>query len=334
MPQNNQWKDEQDHKKDIKFAHIMPASYLPVLGLESRCELVLAHVAKENRAYRDWFANTPTSVNYRGEILVNKRIMDNGAFELGASMNPDELIELGRAVKATHLVLPDYPGEDAQKTIDAAIEWAPKFHAAGFDTVFVPQGKVGSLEDYDKALKWAGENARLGTSMHTRDQFVNAVALSLNNNKYVDQIAISIIGVPNIYGAYKNKTQRMLARWHYLSTLPKRNWYLYSLIRNIPIHMLGLLDGINEIKLIKPLVDRDIFKRGYIDYTYNIESWDSSAAVWYAHNDVPIDDGSPTGRLDGKFELEVDFNALLGSPNQIKTAQTNMQIIDLLCGYR
>lgn len=332
MSQNTQWKNDQEHKHDIKFAHIMPASYLPILGLESRCELVLAHVAKDNREYRDWFANTPTKLNYRGELIQNKRIMDNGAFELGASMNPDELIELGRAVRATHLVLPDYPGEDAQKTIDAAIEWAPKFRAAGFNTVFVPQGKVGSLEDYDKALRWAGENARLAS--FERSDLVNAVQLSLNNNKYVDQIAISIIGVPNIYGAYKNKTQRLLSRWHYLSTLPKRNWYLYALIRNIPIHMLGLLDGINEIKLIKPLVDRSPFKRGYADVTYNIESWDSSAAVWYAHNDVPIDDGSPTGRLDGKFELEVDFKALLGSPNQIQAARTNMQIIDLLCGYR
>ena len=80
--------------------------------------------------------------------------------------------------------------------------------------------------------------------------------------------------------------------------------------------MLGMTDGPNEIMFMNP------FKQ-YID------TWDSSAAVWLGLNDQMFD-GSPTGRLDGKFELEVDFNAKFDSQSLILKAQSNMQYIDEL----
>lgn len=297
----------------INFAHIMPASYLEHLGTYPRAELVLAHIAKENWTYCDWFYKNPPEIQARGQKIRTKRIMDNGAFELGQSMQPNELISLGKEVNATHLVLPDYPGQSSKLTIEAAQKWAPAFKRAGFKTVFVPQGEVGSIDDFEKALKWG----------------IDATRVSLNSSNemeapLVDEIAMSIIAVPNIYRVYKNKTQRMLARWHYMSTLPQRNPHLYRDFEYVPIHMLGLLDGINEIALIRQMQEVT---------PYNIHSWDSSAAAWYAFNQVPLDDGTPTGRVDGKFELEVDFAAPFYA-NRVPDILANMQQINRLCGHK
>lgn len=288
----------------INFAHIMPTSWLPHLGLRSRCELVLAHVAKDSEEYKKWFRDNPPNLEIRGRTIKSKRIMDNGAFELGASMDPDELIDLGKQVNATHLVLPDYPGEDSQKTIDAAQQYAQQFKDAGFQTIFVPQGRVGSVEDLDNAV-------RFGVSFSDKK----------TGDQLIDEIAMSIIAIPNAYGVYKNKTQRFLARWHYMSTFRKRDPNTYEFLSQIPIHMLGLLDGPNEIELIQQTAR----------WFYNIQSWDSSAACWYAANNKSFD-GSPTGSVEGKFELEVDFDAPWNGGNE-NLALQNMRYIDRLCGW-
>ncbi len=286
----------------------MPWAYLTNFTRYNSAELVLAHVAEENLSYRKWYKET-TNVRYNkmnNDWYTVKRIMDNGAFELGESMDPERLCSLGKTVQATHIVLPDYPGEESKKTFNAARQWASLFKYEGFKTVFVPQSTVGDLEDYDRSVR---------------------NGLDLYFGGLVDELAFSIIGVPNAYNCYKNKRQRSFARWHYLSTLPKRQKQLFEELTNDsnrpPIHMLGLLDGPNEIRLIKQLISLP-------EHNYNVVSWDSSAAVWYGCNGIEFDQ-SPTGYVDGKYENPVDFNFYNSSYSIVDRCVSNMTYINNLC---
>ena len=80
------------------------------------------------------------------------------------------------------------------------------------------------------------------------------------------------------------------------------------------IHLLGMLDGPNEIRLMSQFAE-------YID------TWDSSAAIWYGLHAGKMFDASPTGILEGKYEEEVDFNYVSTTQN-VLTAKMNKETID------
>ncbi len=202
-------------------------------------------------------------------------IMDNSAFEMykqGKPMlTPMKVLEMANVIKANYVVMSDYPGEHSSKTIQAAIDLAPLFVGNGFGTFFVPQSKIGDKEDLINAFDWA------------------------STSRHVDYIGVSILGVPNAYSVEKgNKLQRFVARFVFMQELYERG-ILQRIRRNKKkIHFLGMVDGPNEIKLMQP----------YRDY---IDTWDSSAGVWYGLNGNKFDE-SPTGIYAGKFEKEVDFD--------------------------
>ena len=226
------------------------------------------------------------------------KIMDNSAFEMfktGQPMYPaDKLIEMGRKVNADYIVMSDYPNEDPSKTIAAAEELAPKFKEAEFGTFFCPQSKIGDLEGLISAFAWAA------------------------NSHLVDYIGFSILNIPNAYGVEKNnKLQRYLSRLKFVQELDKRG-ILEQIVNNKKkIHFLGMVDGPNEIELM-----------GYNGYDECIDTWDSSAAVWYGLNGIKFD-SSPTGAVNGKFEKEVDFNEKQGDNTSVRY---NLAYIDKLCG--
>ena len=226
------------------------------------------------------------------------KIMDNSAFEMfktGQPMYPaDKLIEMGHKVNADYIVMSDYPNEDPSKTIAAAEELAPKFKEAEFGTFFCPQSKIGDLEGLVSAFAWAA------------------------NSHHVDYIGFSILNIPNAYGVEKNnKLQRYLSRLKFVQELDKRG-ILEQIVNNKKkIHFLGMVDGPNEIELM-----------GYNGYDECIDTWDSSAAVWYGLNGIKFDN-SPTGSVNGKFEKEVDFNEKQGDNTSVRY---NLAYIDKLCG--
>ena len=76
------------------------------------------------------------------------------------------------------------------------------------------------------------------------------------------------------------------------------------------IHFLGMVDGPNEISLVRD---------------FHIDTWDSSAGVWAGLNGVSFD-SSPTGLINGKFEKHVDFSADLS--DNINIAKKNVKYID------
>lgn len=152
-------------KKDPKFCIITPTAYLQQYAAQSNMHLILAHLVDTDDAYAHFYASRHSS---------ELKIMDNSAFELGKSYDPEKLIELATKCRADAIVLPDYPGEPPEKTIEAAIEWAPMFIDAGFKTMFVPQSTVGDIEGWLAAYEWA----------------------TLDNDQ-IDIIGMSILGIPN-----------------------------------------------------------------------------------------------------------------------------------------
>lgn len=145
-----------------QFCIITPTAYCERYASQSSMHLVLAHLVDTDEEYATFYAS-------RNEF----KIMDNGAFELGESYAPEELIRLGHKCGAHAIVLPDYPFQPAKKTVDASIPLIDPVKDAGFKTMFVPQSEVGDKDDWITAYMWAAENPS------------------------IDIIGMSILGIPN-----------------------------------------------------------------------------------------------------------------------------------------
>jgi len=273
-----------------EFCHITPTAYLDLFATGRISHLVLAHLIEQDEEYTDYYANTPRHLD---SILI----MDNSAFEMykqGKPMYPSsKLLDMAEKVSANYIVMSDYPNEPARKTIEAAIELAPIYHDAGYGTFFVPQAEIGDIEGVIESFRWAAAAPE------------------------VDYIGISILTAPNMFGVESgNNLQRFLSRWKLMQMLTDEG--IIDLIKENGklIHFLGMVDGPNEIELVRP-------------WLWAIDTWDSSAAVWAAFCDIEFDD-SPTGLINGKNEIEVDFSHKGATIPQIAKAFRNMRTIDNL----
>lgn len=272
------------------FCHIAPTAHLDLTS-NRRSYLVLAHLVEQDQDYVDFFVREKNRTNC--DI-----IMDNSAFEMyktGQEMYPShKLLEMATKINANYIVMSDYPGEPSSKTINAALELANVYKDAGFGTFFVPQGCVNDVNNLMHAFRWAAEHRDL-----------------------VDYVGISILSAPLAFDVEKgNKLQRFVSRLHLMYQLHEAG-ILDALKREeIKIHMLGMLDGPREIQYMSP-------------FGKYIDTWDSSAAVWLGLNDEYFDN-TPTGRRDGKFELEVDFNAKFDDDGLMRKALSNIAVIDSL----
>lgn len=273
-----------------EMCHISPTPHLDDFAKGRPSHLVLAHLIEEDDVYASWYEREKTK--NPGTVIIE----DNSAFEMykqGRPMYPSEkLIDMGTRVKADYIVMSDYPAEPGQKTIDKAIEMAPELRAAGFGTFFVPQSKIGDIDDLIEGFRWASQATE------------------------VDYIGVSILAVPNAYGVEKNnKLQRFLSRWAFMHRLEHEG--ILTAIKNNgkKIHFLGMVDGPNEVILVK-------------DFLPYINTWDSSAAVWAGLNGI-LFDNSPSGLINGKFEKEVEFNLRTDDTNLIRLAHKNCRYIDM-----
>lgn len=277
----------------IDFCHISPTSYLQTFCSNRPFHLTLAHLIEVDDTYTEFYVKEKSRI----DCTI---IMDNSAFEMykqGREMYPSgKLIEMAAKIDADYIVMSDYPGQPSEVTIDKAIEMAPELKGAGFGTFFVPQSQEGDLEDYISAFEWAAENSHL-----------------------VDYVGVSILGAPLAYGVEKgNKLQRFFARYKVMLELEKRGILQRLKDNGQKIHFLGMVDGPNEIELLMP-------------FSYDIDTWDSSAAIWLGLNGREFDN-SPTGIIDGKFEKEVDFDMPYeDNPITIEMAFNNIDYIDELC---
>jgi len=275
----------------IDFCHIAPTPFLD-LTAGRPVHLVLAHLIEEDEMYVEFYLKQKEE---HGCFII----MDNSAFEMykqGRDMYPSEkLIEMGKKIKADMIVLSDYPNMPSQRTVYKATNTSGRIKDAGFKTFFVPQSKIGDLDDYLNCMEWALDPA----------------------NDHVDRIGLSILGCPNAYGVERdNKLQRFLSRWSILSELDSHG--MLNIFDHLDIfHCLGMVDGPNEIALLYP-------------WQNYIATWDSSAAVWAGLNGIEFDN-SPTGLVDGKYETEVDFEMDMALHTDVTKAERNMFYIDQLC---
>lgn len=279
------------------FCQIAPSAHLDDFCRDRPAHLLLAHLVEEDEQYRDW---------YKQEKTLNPEtvfILDNSAFEQyrrGLPMFPsDKLLDLAKEVKADYVVMSDYPGQPSEVTIESAQKLASTFKNAGFGTFYCPQSKVGDLNDLVRGFKWGMESPE------------------------VDYIGVSILAVPNAYGVEKdNKLQRFLSRWWFLSRSDIREMFRKNYMQGSKrkrIHLLGMVDGPNEILLLG-------------DILQHVDTWDSSAAVWAGLNGIKFDT-SPTGLVNGKFELEVDFASKFTDSTLINLAHRNIEYIDMMLDY-
>ena len=266
----------------MKFCHIAPVAHLDLVKDRS-AHLTLAHLIDEgHQDYIDFYKNEKYELN----------IMDNSGFELYKAhlpmFDPEKLVGLAQQVNATHIVLPDHPSHPSMVGIDDAKRYAPVFKEAGFGTFFVPQSDVLDLEDLITSFAWAA------------------------SSPLIDYIGISILAVPNAYGCEQNNPlQRFMSRWKFMNELYDRNLLQLASQNGKKIHFLGMVDGPNEISLMRD---------------FHIDTWDSSAGVWAGLNGIPFDH-SPTGLTNGKFEKHVDFTSHF---EDTSIAQSNMRVIDAL----
>jgi hypothetical protein len=221
--------------------------------------------------------------------------MDNSAFEMYKQGKPmyesSKLMQMANKVKADYIVMSDYPGEPARKTIEAAMEMGPRLKSYGFGTFFVPQAEVGNVQGVIDAFDWASQAEE------------------------VDYIGVSILTAPNMFGVEKgNNLQRFLSRWKLMQLLENQGILEQIQENGKKIHFLGMVDGPNEINLVAR----------WLPY---IDTWDSSAAVWAAMCGIEFDN-SPTGLIKGKNEIEVDFDHKSATIAQISSAMKNIRYID------
>lgn len=272
----------------MKFCHIAPIGHLDLVANRS-AHLTLAHLIDEgHQDYIEFYRN-------EGQVSDGSyiNIMDNSGFELFKAQlpmfDPEKLVGLAQTIQATHIVLPDTPSHPSMVGIDDAKRYAPIFKEAGFGTFFVPQSDVLDLEDLITSFAWAA------------------------SSPLIDYIGISILAVPNAYGCEQgNPLQRYMSRYKFMNELYDRNLLQLAAQNNKKIHMLGMVDGPNEISLLRD---------------FHIDTWDSSAGAWAGLNGIAID-WSPTGFVEGKFERHVDFYDKVGDNSLIELAQSNINKID------
>lgn len=150
--------------KTPSFCYIAPTKYLN-FTTASTTHLLLAHIVEKDEEYAEY---------YKRRSLVGDSItMDCSSYELKVPYSPDKLFELGKKCGADTIVLPDYPFAPCSKTIEAAEKYIDLFNNNGFKTFFVPQSKVGDLDDWIRGYQWA------------------------SNNPKIDVIGMSILGIPN-----------------------------------------------------------------------------------------------------------------------------------------
>lgn len=280
----------------INFCHISPTPYLEQFTSRNGAHLILAHLVESDPTYRDYYANLDDG---------KYKIMDNSAFEmfkLGRPMyDSNKLSDMGKACKADCIVMSDYPKMHSSHTINAAIKMIPELKGEGFDTFFCPQSELGDIEDLIKAIEWGLENP----SIDLIGMSILACPIAMGVNE-------STFGDGKRSDAYK--LQRFVSRFAVFDLLARRGLLTDKAIKRF--HCLGMVDGPNEIRLLKQ----------YQDYIF---SWDSSAAVWAGIHGLRFDK-SPTGLMNGKFEKEVEFD-YHGETDTAAVFNNIVYIEELLC---
>jgi hypothetical protein len=118
-------------KLQVKLCLISPINCLETFAVASNHHLILAHIAKKSKEYRNFYQQMAA----RGDYII----LDNGAYETGVPEDGSLIIDLAKEIGAKCIVLPDFPFQEADKTIKAAIDFLDKYEDGdGMEYMFVP----------------------------------------------------------------------------------------------------------------------------------------------------------------------------------------------------
>lgn len=98
----------------------------------SEIEFILLHKIIDNEHYREYHLKQKDSTKYK--------ILDNSAFELGAGLDDELLLEWAVKLNVNEIIIPDVYG-DKEKTLVLMREFFSKHPECPFKLQVVPQGK-------------------------------------------------------------------------------------------------------------------------------------------------------------------------------------------------
>lgn len=258
----------------IHFGYIAPINYLDYVPESSTFHLCLAHLLK-NKAYCDFYK----SKRQRGDLIF----MDNSAFELGAGIESDELLDLidQSGINPQVIVAPDYPGQHYKKTLDSFAKFADKCDARYSNDLKgimgVPQGEVGKHQQWLECYKQLAS---------MRADVIGMSILALPN-AFCSLTGTKDISHNRIFGSLYLKSQGLFEG---------RVWH----------HYLGA-GSPSEMQILP--------------YLGMADSMDSSSPIWHGINLISYDD-SPTGLINGKIQKHVNFDEPQSSWQVTRTAIT------------
>lgn len=202
----------------IRMCLITPTSHLQQFASQSDgIHLCLASLVEEQ-------ADAPYLSFYRqrkeaGEYII----MDNMAFEHGEPVSTKTLLDKAVWLKPHAMVLPDFPGQPWQKTVESAQKFMeearqhPYFKKESPKWLFVPQSERGDIDGWVKAYQWA------------------------DSEPDVAWIGMSILGIPNAW----NRVPPHLSRYYCGEYLLSHN-----LVSSKQHHYLGSFGYPNEYQLL------------------------------------------------------------------------------------
>lgn len=95
-------------------------------------EFILLHKLINNEAYRNYYIENKNNGKFK--------ILDNSAFELGAGLSDELLMEWAEKINATEIIIPDIYG-DKDKTLELMKSFLTKYPDCKYKLMAVPQGK-------------------------------------------------------------------------------------------------------------------------------------------------------------------------------------------------
>lgn len=193
----------------MKLGIICPINWLEGFAVQGIYHLVLPNIFKESKEYRDFYIKQAKI----GDFIT----LDNGAYELGYPIDPDELLEIAEDLNTDEIVAPD-----VILNYEKTIELTEKFLEKVRDKF---SGKIGAVAQ--------GSNF----------EEIKKCYLRFLDDERIDTMMLPFdvrFEVPNALKSFSFTKQRAFNRVSLVN-------HLLPLRKSKPIHLLGLSDGV-ELK--------------------------------------------------------------------------------------
>lgn len=242
----------------MKLGFITPTPHLEDFATKSNFHLTLTHQILDDEKYAAFYSDRSS----KGDYIV----VDNSAFEKGSPMSAKEIYTAYMRVRPSEVVCPDVL-QDGEATQKSTIEFKKEFSSLINNTKF-----------YNNTVSYMGvaQGKNLSDYLACWD--------FLNNN--VDTIGLSFIGIEKVLP----DSSFTFARLMMLDILNKK-----GLLKERPIHILGIGDNPLEIKMIQES-----------PFSKYIRSNDSSTAFVHGSKGIRLDHkkGLPITKIKEKLDFK------------------------------